>query len=279
MFGAWTPKSCSTRSTNSSGSTRSTSVAGCSPPAWTATATKLARIGLPEDLTGRSVLDIGAWDGAFSFEAERRGAKRVLVTDSFIWQGKGVGSKAGFELARAALGSKVEDMLVDVMDLDPADVALRCRALPRGPLSPARSVGGACQGRKRDRSWGTHDPRDARRHASHRSSGDRPVPGQRAQRRWEQLVRPKPCRGVRALRDGRLHLSDRVRAHARAGDLRSGGCDKRSARGPRSEVTGVTPPRRSARCGFDDGEPSSASASPGQVVMDAPVVGAIGNSR
>ena len=31
---------------------------------------------LPEDLNGRSVLDIGAWDGFFSFEAERRGAAR-----------------------------------------------------------------------------------------------------------------------------------------------------------------------------------------------------------
>ena len=27
---------------------------------------------LPDDLTGKSVLDIGAWDGYFSFEAERR---------------------------------------------------------------------------------------------------------------------------------------------------------------------------------------------------------------
>src|SRR4051812_24255739 len=33
------------------------------------------RFGMPEDLTGKRVLDIGAWDGLFSFEAEKRGAK------------------------------------------------------------------------------------------------------------------------------------------------------------------------------------------------------------
>jgi tRNA (mo5U34)-methyltransferase len=95
---------------------------GVVTPGSDATAEKLATIGLPEDLTGRSVLDIGAWDGAFSFEAERRGAKRVLATDSYIWQGRNWGSKAGFEFARSALGSRVEDRLLDVMDLDPADV-------------------------------------------------------------------------------------------------------------------------------------------------------------
>jgi hypothetical protein len=50
-----------------------------------------------------------AWDGFFSFEAERRGAQRVLATDSFCWDVGGWGTKAGFELARRALGSKVED--------------------------------------------------------------------------------------------------------------------------------------------------------------------------
>ena len=38
---------------------------------------------------GKSVLDIGAWDGFFSFEAERRGASRVLATDHFCWSGPG----------------------------------------------------------------------------------------------------------------------------------------------------------------------------------------------
>jgi tRNA (mo5U34)-methyltransferase len=80
----------------------------------------LPRLGLPERLDGRSVLDVGAWDGFFSFEAERRGAARVVATDSFSWSGGGWGSKAGFELARQALGSHVEGVDVDVMDLSPA---------------------------------------------------------------------------------------------------------------------------------------------------------------
>ena len=40
---------------------------------------------LPGDLSGMSVLDIGAWDGAMSFEAKRRGADRVVALDYDIW--------------------------------------------------------------------------------------------------------------------------------------------------------------------------------------------------
>lgn len=85
---------------------------------------KLKKLGMPEDLRGMSVLDIGAWDGFFSFEAERRGASRVLATDSFCWGGEGWGTKAGFELAREALNSKVEDMEIDVLDISPEKVGI-----------------------------------------------------------------------------------------------------------------------------------------------------------
>ncbi len=37
------------------------------------------------DLRGKSVLDIGAWDGYFSFEAERHGADRVVALDHYVW--------------------------------------------------------------------------------------------------------------------------------------------------------------------------------------------------
>lgn len=73
-------------------------------------------------LTGKSVLDVGAWDGFFSFEAERRGAARVLATDSFAWNASNWSTKAGFDLAREALGSRVEDREVDILDLDPAEI-------------------------------------------------------------------------------------------------------------------------------------------------------------
>ena len=83
------------------------------------TPVRLARLDLPASLEGLSVLDIGAWDGFFSFECERRGAARVVATDYYSWHGSGWGAKAGFELAREALGSHVEDVDVDVMDIAP----------------------------------------------------------------------------------------------------------------------------------------------------------------
>ena len=85
---------------------------------------RLPLIHLPEDLGGMSVLDIGSWDGFFAFECERRGARRVLATDSYSWSDEGWGSKAGFNLARRALNSKVEDMEIDVLDLSPERVGV-----------------------------------------------------------------------------------------------------------------------------------------------------------
>ena len=81
------------------------------------------KIGLPESLAGMTVLDVGAWDGFYSFAAEKRGAKRVLATDSFVWQSPDVG-KGGFELARRVLKSQVEDMEIDVLDLSPEKVGV-----------------------------------------------------------------------------------------------------------------------------------------------------------
>jgi tRNA (mo5U34)-methyltransferase len=80
---------------------------------------RLARVQLPASLHGLTVLDIGAWDGFFSFECERRGAARVVAADYYSWHGGGWGTKAGFNLAREALGSRVEDIDIDVMELSP----------------------------------------------------------------------------------------------------------------------------------------------------------------
>ena len=63
---------------------------------------------------GRSVLDIGAWDGFFSFEAERRGAADVLAVDDFVWRPDGPGDRRAFEIAREALGSRVRDRVLDL---------------------------------------------------------------------------------------------------------------------------------------------------------------------
>ena len=80
---------------------------------------RLARLSLPASFAGRTVLDIGAWDGFFSFEAERRGASRVVAADYYSWHGAGWGTKDAFRLAREARGSAVEDVDIDVMDLSP----------------------------------------------------------------------------------------------------------------------------------------------------------------
>ncbi|MBN8831253.1 MAG: DUF1698 domain-containing protein [Sphingomonadales bacterium] len=74
------------------------------------------------EISGKTVLDIGAWDGYFSFEAERRGAARVLATDHFCWSGEGWGTKAGFDFVHDRLGSHVETRDVDVGDLPKADL-------------------------------------------------------------------------------------------------------------------------------------------------------------
>jgi tRNA (mo5U34)-methyltransferase len=95
---------------------------GVVTPGKEITANRVDLLRLPPSLSGRTVLDIGAWDGFFSFEAERRGADRVVAADQFAWHGDNWSSKAGFELARRALGSKVEDVDVDVLDLSPDTV-------------------------------------------------------------------------------------------------------------------------------------------------------------
>ncbi|NJL19725.1 MAG: DUF1698 domain-containing protein [Leptolyngbyaceae cyanobacterium SM1_3_5] len=96
---------------------------GVITPGYRATGSPFSEqaIGLPESLEGMSVLDIGAWDGFYSFAAESRGASRVLATDEFVWKS---GNKAGFELARKLLNSKVEDMEIDVLELSPNTVGV-----------------------------------------------------------------------------------------------------------------------------------------------------------
>jgi tRNA (mo5U34)-methyltransferase len=104
------------------------------------------------DLAGKSVLDIGAWDGYYSFQAERLGASRIVALDHYVWgvdmaarqvywnecAEKGVlpdhnrdmtdfwrpelPGRRAFEFAKEALDSKVEPMLADFSTVDPASV-------------------------------------------------------------------------------------------------------------------------------------------------------------
>lgn len=87
----------------------------------------IERLKLPSHLAGKRVLDIGAWDGFYSFECEKRGAE-VLAIDNLNRMKRpneieyaSLGN-LGFETARDILGSKVDFMDMDVYDLDPDGV-------------------------------------------------------------------------------------------------------------------------------------------------------------
>jgi tRNA (mo5U34)-methyltransferase len=97
---------------------------------------------------GKSVLDIGAWDGYYSFLAEQQGATRVVALDHYAWGVDFVArggywqkcfeegtlpdqtldltefwrpelpGRRGFNFAAKALESKVEPVVADVMTVD-----------------------------------------------------------------------------------------------------------------------------------------------------------------
>jgi len=96
---------------------------GVVTPGQDNSARKLKRLKLPDSFAGKTVLDVGAWDGFFSFEAERRGASRVLATDSFVWRGAvDWADKSGFDLSKKVLRSRVEEKEIDVLELSPETV-------------------------------------------------------------------------------------------------------------------------------------------------------------
>jgi tRNA (mo5U34)-methyltransferase len=131
----------------------------------------------PEDLSGKSVLDIGAYDGFYSFEAESRGAQRVVALDHYVWERdiskiitywkdcseRGVPTnpadteryidavnlpgKLPFNTAHRLLKSRVESVVVDFMEADLAklgsfDVVLYLGVLyhMENPLAALRRV-------------------------------------------------------------------------------------------------------------------------------------------
>jgi tRNA (mo5U34)-methyltransferase len=75
------------------------------------------------ELSGRSFLDIGAWDGFYSLEAKRRGSARVLATDKFVWSQRPNG-RAGFDLARQHFGLDIEVKEIGVEELSAETVGL-----------------------------------------------------------------------------------------------------------------------------------------------------------
>ncbi len=74
---------------------------------------RIAQFPIPADLRGMRVLDIGAWDGWYSFEMERRGAE-VMALDS--------AEHTQFQVARDLIGSKVEYRIGDICRVSPRDI-------------------------------------------------------------------------------------------------------------------------------------------------------------
>jgi tRNA (mo5U34)-methyltransferase len=124
---------------------------GVVTPGQKDTLAEVVHLHLPADLSGQTVLDIGAYDGFYSFEAERRGAKRVLAADHWAWNWPGADARGNFELAHRALGSGVETRDIPVEEISPEalgstfDVVLFLGVLyhapdPLGYLERVRSV-------------------------------------------------------------------------------------------------------------------------------------------
>ncbi len=93
---------------------------GTYTPGTQDTLAQLPKIHLPDSLIGKSVLDIGCSDGFYSFECERRGAKRVLAVDDF--SSVYIDAPSGFMVARELLHSKVEFSQRDLFSLDSKEV-------------------------------------------------------------------------------------------------------------------------------------------------------------
>jgi tRNA (mo5U34)-methyltransferase len=88
-------------------------------------AVELEAWNFPKDyFKGKSVLDIGAWDGFFSFHAEQNGASSVTALDDNSWTGKDESwsTKEGFDIAKKILGSSVQDVVMDIFDATPENL-------------------------------------------------------------------------------------------------------------------------------------------------------------
>ncbi len=96
----------------------------CTPGQWGPPPEFLRKAMDDIDFQGKTVLDIGCWDGLWSFEAERRGAAEVLATDYVRHRNNR--DHPTFRLAHKILGSRVRyfpDLNVyDVPRLDRRDI-------------------------------------------------------------------------------------------------------------------------------------------------------------
>lgn len=68
----------------------------------------------PIDLSGKTLIDIGAWSGAFSVEAMRRGARSVTALDYFTWTDPNFRGREAFDLVMRETGYKIPALTMDL---------------------------------------------------------------------------------------------------------------------------------------------------------------------
>jgi tRNA (mo5U34)-methyltransferase len=94
---------------------------------------EVANYGIPEDLSGKRVLEIGTWDGFWAFELEKRGASEVVAIDldseeDLDWPPRRrtpnteLVRGSGFRLAKEALGSNVERVVKSIYFATPEEL-------------------------------------------------------------------------------------------------------------------------------------------------------------
>lgn len=126
----------------------------------------LDRYPIPADLSGKRCLDVATMDGYWAFEMERRGAASVTALDledpeQLDWpaalrhdheKAMDETKATRFELARTALGSNVERVLMSAYDLSPelgsfdfvfcGDLLLHLK----DPITPVERIRSVCTG-------------------------------------------------------------------------------------------------------------------------------------
>jgi len=126
----------------------------------------LDRYPIPADLSGKRCLDVATMDGYWAFEMERRGASSVVALDledpeELDWPAslRSVNERSldetkaeRFALARDALGSSVERVLLSAYDLSPelgrfdfvfcGDLLLHVK----DPITPVENIRSVCTG-------------------------------------------------------------------------------------------------------------------------------------
>jgi tRNA (mo5U34)-methyltransferase len=93
---------------------------GLRTPGRDPSAKKLHHLCLPRSLRGKSVIDVGAYEGFFSFHCEARGAERVVACDRFVWDAPGSSALPNVNAIHAAIGSRVERLPCSVPELPAA---------------------------------------------------------------------------------------------------------------------------------------------------------------